>query len=74
VVVTGMKNVKSNTFTAIRANICWFPTRPLRFVSTVRWFTYDTAVLKEIERRFFAIQSKIEQPDSYVEMPEKAYR
>jgi hypothetical protein len=34
---------------------------------------YDAAVLKEIERRFFAIQSKAEEPDSYIEMPEKAY-
>lgn len=34
---------------------------------------YDAAVLKEIERRFFAIQSKIEEPDRYIEMPAKAY-
>jgi hypothetical protein len=27
----------------------------------------------EIERRFFAIQSKAEEPDSYIEMPEKAF-
>jgi hypothetical protein len=34
---------------------------------------YDAAVLKEIERRFFAIHSKAEKPDSYIEVPEKAY-
>ncbi len=34
---------------------------------------YDAAVLKEIERRFFAIQSKTEEPDRHIEMPEKAY-
>jgi len=34
---------------------------------------YDAAVLKEIERRFFAIQQKIEEPDRYLEVPEKAY-
>ncbi len=34
---------------------------------------YDAAVLKEIERRFFAIQRKAEEPDRYVEMPAKAY-
>lgn len=34
---------------------------------------YDAAVLKEIERRFFAIQDKQEAPDRYIEMPAKAY-
>jgi transcription initiation factor TFIIIB Brf1 subunit/transcription initiation factor TFIIB len=34
---------------------------------------YDAAVLKEIERRFFAIQKKTEEPDRYIEVPEKAY-
>jgi YgiT-type zinc finger domain-containing protein len=34
---------------------------------------YDAAVLKEIERRFFAIHHKTEKPDRYVEVPEKAY-
>jgi len=34
---------------------------------------YDARVLKEIERRFFAIQSKTEKPDRYLDIPEKAY-
>ena len=34
---------------------------------------YDAAVLKEIERRFFAILEKKEEPDQYIEMPTKAY-
>lgn len=34
---------------------------------------YDAAVLEEIERRFFAIQAKAEEPDRYIEVPEKAY-
>jgi hypothetical protein len=34
---------------------------------------YDAAVLKEVERRFFAIQQKTERPDRYVEVPEKAF-
>ncbi len=34
---------------------------------------YEAAVLKEIERRFFAIDRKIEEPDRYIEIPEKAY-
>jgi hypothetical protein len=30
-------------------------------------------VLKEIERRFFAIQREDEEPDRHIEMPAKAY-
>jgi len=34
---------------------------------------YDAAVLKEIERRFFAIRNKSERPDRYINMPEKSF-
>jgi hypothetical protein len=34
---------------------------------------YDAAVLKEIERRFFAIRNKAEEPDRYINMPEKSF-
>jgi YgiT-type zinc finger domain-containing protein len=34
---------------------------------------YDAAVLKEIERHFFAIQRNAEEPDRYIEIPEKVY-
>ena len=34
---------------------------------------YDAAVLKEIERRFFAIHENVEQPDRYIRMPAKVY-
>ena len=34
---------------------------------------YDAAVLKEIERRFFAIQQKAEEPDRYISVPAKDY-
>jgi YgiT-type zinc finger domain-containing protein len=34
---------------------------------------YDAGVLKEIERRFFAIQRKAEEPDTYIKMPAKSY-
>lgn len=34
---------------------------------------YDAVVLKEIERRFFAIQHKAEEPDCYIKMAAKAY-
>jgi len=34
---------------------------------------YNAAILKEIERQFFAIQNKTEQPDKYIQVPSKAY-
>jgi len=34
---------------------------------------YDAAVMKEIERRFFAIKRKDEEPDRYINMPAKTY-
>jgi hypothetical protein len=34
---------------------------------------FDAKVLKEIERRFFAIQKKTEKPDSYIELPQFVY-
>lgn len=34
---------------------------------------YDGAVLEEIERRFFAIQSHAEAPDSIIQVPSMAY-
>jgi hypothetical protein len=34
---------------------------------------YDAAVLKKIERRFFAIRNKAEEPDRYINMPEKSF-
>ena len=34
---------------------------------------YDAKVLKEIERRFFAIQNHLEQPEGYLEIPMIAF-
>ena len=34
---------------------------------------YDAAVLKKIERRFFALQRKTEKPDRNISMPAMAY-
>jgi len=49
------------------------PNTPVEVCLNCGMVYYDAAVLKEIERRFFAIQSKAEEPDNYIEMPEKAY-
>ena len=49
------------------------PNTPVEVCVDCGMVYYDAAVLKEIEQRFFAIQSKAEQPDRYIEMPEKAF-
>ena len=33
---------------------------------------YDAAILKEIERRFFAIPQNAEKPDRYIQVPQKS--
>ena len=35
---------------------------------------YEAGVLEEIERQFFAIENQTEEPDRYVQVPEKAYQ
>jgi YgiT-type zinc finger domain-containing protein len=49
------------------------PNTPVEICLDCGMVYYDAAVLKEIEARFFAIQSKAEKPDRYVEIPEKAF-
>ncbi|MFQ5454782.1 MAG: type II toxin-antitoxin system MqsA family antitoxin [Nitrospirota bacterium] len=49
------------------------PNTPVEICLNCGMIYYDAEVLKEIERRFFAIQQENEEPDRYVEMPEKAY-
>ena len=49
------------------------PNTPVEVCVECGMVYYDAAVLKEIEQRFFAIQSKTEQPDRHIEMPEKAF-
>lgn len=49
------------------------PNTPVQVCLDCGMTYYDAAVLKEIERRFFAIHGQREQPDRYIEMPSKAY-
>lgn len=49
------------------------PNTPIEVCLDCGMIYYDVVVLKEIERRFFAIQHKAEEPDRYIEVPEKAY-
>jgi YgiT-type zinc finger domain-containing protein len=49
------------------------PNTPVEVCLDCGMVYYDAAVLKEIERRFFAIRRKAEEPDRYIKMPAKAY-
>jgi YgiT-type zinc finger domain-containing protein len=49
------------------------PNTPVEICLDCGMAYYDAAVLKEIERRFLAIQENAEEPDFYIEMPAKTY-
>lgn len=49
------------------------PNTPVEVCLDCGMVYYDAAVLKEIERRFFAIRQKAEQPERYIRMPAMAY-
>ena len=49
------------------------PNTPVDICQNCGMLFYDVKVLKEIERKFFAIYDKVEEPDRYIEVPTKAY-
>lgn len=49
------------------------PNTPVEVCLNCGMVYFDAVVLKEIERRFFAIQQNSEQPDDYIQMPIAAY-
>lgn len=49
------------------------PNAPVEVCLNCGMIYYAAAVLKEIERRFLAIERKAEMPDRYLQVPEKAY-
>lgn len=49
------------------------PNTPVEVCTNYGMIYYDAAVLKEIERRFFAIRKNQERPDRYIQMPTASY-
>ena len=45
------------------------PNTPVQVCAQCGMIFYEAAVLKEIERRFFAIKQNREKPDHYIQMP-----
>lgn len=48
------------------------PDTPVEVCQNCGMVYYDAAVLKKIEQHFFAIESKAEKPDRYIQMPAKS--
>lgn len=57
---------------SFKGNYLLVPNTPVEICVNCGMVYFDAKVLKEIERRFFAIQKKTEKPDSYVELPQVA--
>ena len=49
------------------------PNTPVEVCVHCGMMYYEAAVLKKIERRFFAIQQNKKQPDRYIQMPTAVY-
>jgi len=49
------------------------PNTPVEVCVNRGMIYYDAAVLKEIERRFFAIRNNTEEPDRYIQVPTAAF-
>lgn len=49
------------------------PNMPVEMCLDCGMIYYDAAVLKEVERRFFAIHRKQEQPDRMIQLPTAVY-
>ncbi|RJP44868.1 MAG: type II toxin-antitoxin system MqsA family antitoxin [Desulfobacteraceae bacterium] len=64
---------KTEYLYSYKGNYLLVPNTPVEVCAGCGMVYYDAGVLKEIERRFFAIQKKEEKPDSYVELPRAAY-
>jgi YgiT-type zinc finger domain-containing protein len=56
-----------------KGNYLLVPNTPVEVCVNCGMIYYDAAVLKEIERRFFAIQENSEKPDRYIQMPTAVY-
>lgn len=56
-----------------KGNYLLVPNTPVEVCVNCGMIYYAAAVLKEIERRFFAIQENSEKPDRIIQMPTAVY-
>ena len=64
---------KTDYLYSYKGNYLLVPNTPVEICLNCGMVYYDAKVLKEIERRFFAIQKKTEKPDCYIELPQVSY-
>jgi YgiT-type zinc finger domain-containing protein len=67
------KQRKINYLYSHKGKYLLVPNTPVEICLDCGTIYYDAAVLKEIERRFFAICQQQEMPDSYIQIPSKSY-
>ncbi len=56
-----------------KGNYLLVPNTPVEICTKCGMVYFEASVLKEIERRFFAIQKREEMPDTYIELPQVAF-
>lgn len=64
---------KTEYLYSYKGNYLLVPNTPVEICLNCGMVYYDAKVLKEIERRFFAIQKKKVKPDAYIELPRLAF-
>ena len=64
---------KTDYLYSYKGNYLLVPNTPVEICSTCGMVFYEAAVLKKIEKHFFAIQKREEQPDSYIQLPQMAF-
>jgi len=70
---TNYEKRRTDYLYSYRGNYLLVPNTPVEVCLNCGMIYFDAKVLKEIEKRFFAIQRKSEKPDGYVELPVAAY-
>lgn len=70
---TEYENRRTDYLYSYKGNYLLVPNTPVEVCLRCGMVYYDANVFKQIEQRFFAIQRKSEQPDSYLELPVAAY-
>ncbi len=67
------ENRRTDYLYSYKGNYLLVPNTPVEVCTNCGMVYYDAKVLKSIEKRFFAIQRKLEKPDHYMDVPVSAY-
>jgi YgiT-type zinc finger domain-containing protein len=70
---TDYEEHKTEYLYTYKGNYLLVPNTPAEICAKCGMVYFEASVLKEIERRFFAIQKKEERPDAFIELPQMAF-